>query len=932
MDSTTLFVGNDILDLDFTDTQTDSIQIIAQGGCNASLGDAVEIRISSPNNCFNETYFTDINGVLTVNDLPARDYSVEVIDIITTSTNKTNILEQIGSPKKVELDLTLRDTAEIITEIDSTTITPELLDTLANDSIIVLQEADTVFAGSFDTMRAEVEPKATYIYRSPLDISVDFDAAGADITGCTSMPAGDPVIVVEQGTPYVLTFEVKELLGQDCYIDTGFLKIYDFVSDREGTPISIPIKGGFATYVMEPGEPNIASNPTFHDHEKLLYVIPEVDLVEPEPIEYWLFVTGSKANTPTFITRTPEIPMVVLHDPPGDNSYSYIEKGTTFSNFTTNEVLVGGDAGIFANLLLGAKVLTPFSGNGFGTIIKFEAEAGRDNFNRNGIYTNITFTETFSTSDLDNITGDAGDVYVGAAYNQEYSLAEELTFDESQCMGIVDIIPSLAEQTFATTFVYTELHVKNTLLPTFSFLKENIIDGREFDDLPVEEQAEVNNLTSDSLMWEQILEKNEMARDEDATFIENISFSAGAPITREYSQDTTTSVSYEYNIFVNTAFALGAKIDNESGIWFDSELGVMGKFRWSTTTNTGNDTTRTRTVGYVLDDGDIGDFFSVDILDDEDYNVPAFKLKLGTSSCPQEPGSQARDRATIKILPPEITNVPADGSANFVCQITNISESFETREYAVRVVSTTNPDGAQIRLGGQLINNSGANFFLNHNETLNLNLSVIKGPIANNYTDIGIMVYPPCEYELWQDNGNLVNGDTAFIKILNFQSECTNVSLKNPDDGWLINQNSPALTQFTFSGYDVNNEKFESLELQIKEEGSGYVTQMTIDKDDLIGPNYDLFLDMSNFEDGAYRVRAMANCGLGGVTYSSEKKGIIDRTSLAPFGTPTPSDGFLRFGQEISVSYDKFIDCGFGFNYQPVVKLIREDNGDEIPT
>jgi hypothetical protein len=269
-------------------------------------------------------------------------------------------------------------------------------------------------------------------------------------------------------------------------------------------------------------------------------------------------------------------------------------------------------------------------------------------------------------------------------------------------------------------------------------------------------------------------------------------------------------------------------------------------------------------VGYVFDDNDICDFFSVDILQDVAYNVPAFRLKLGTTSCPQEPGTQARDRATIQILPPELTNIPPGESANFICQITNVSESFETREYAVRVIGTTNPDGMIVTLAGQWIGSGDGTFFLERGQTSNLNLSFEQGPLANLYENIGIMIYPPCEYELWQDNGNLTNSDTAWIKRIELQTQCTNVALHLPDDGWLVNQQSNNMIHAAFTGYDINNELFQSVTLQIKKEGQGYVDQITVNKADLIGPFYVIFLDVSQFPDGKYRLRAKAYCGPGG--------------------------------------------------------------------
>lgn len=926
---TTLTISSDSFNLDFTDVETDSLQVVIQGGCGASLGDSVEFRITSPNNCFYETYVTDQSGKMTIYDLPSRDYFVEVLRVYNpvAGINEGTILDQIGIPHGLEVNLTVRDTSEMIVAVDSTIIIPEIRDTLPNDSVRIVQEADTVLAGSLDTIVGEVEPMARFIYRAPLNISVDFEQAGATLPpGCTNSE-GDPIILVDRGERYLLEFDVVEMLGTGCAIDEGFLRIYDFVSDKDGEFIKIPIINGYAQYWMEPGIPNIATSPT-HNHEKLLYIVPEVDLIDPVPVEYWIMVLGAKSNAPTFFTRTPEIPSLILHDPPGDNSYAYVEAGTSFTSFTTNEVANGGAAGAYANLVIGTKIKSPISEAGFGVLVDFEIEAGRDNFNRDGFYQTITFNETFSTSDSELFTGNEGDIFIGAGYNQEYSLSDKLTFNE--CTPEVSIVPALADQTFATTFVYTEHHIKNTLLPNFGFLKDNILAGRPFDSISVDDQAEVNNLIADSVLWEQILLKNRIARDSTSIFKENISFSAGAEVAREFETVNTSSESYEYNVFVNIDFALGAKVINESGAWFDSEFGVMGSFRHSTTTASGTENMRHRKVGYVLNDDDLGDYFSIDVTRDTAYSVPAFNLKLGTTSCPQEPGSQGRDKPGISITPPVLTEVPSNGSANFVCNLTNLSESYETREYAVRVVSTTNPDGAIVHLGGTNINNKEASYFLPRGETVNLNLSVERGPLASQYDSIGIMIYPPCEYDIWQNNGVLRNADTAYIKV-HFQSECSNISLQEPMDGWLINSNSPQLFPIVFSGYDINNPLLEKLTLQIKKEGEGYFNLTSITSDQLSSGRYFTDIDLSSFDDGAYRIRAIADCGSGGITYSSEKKGIINRSSLAPFGMPSPSDGFLRIGQDIRVDFDKSLDCNFA-QYSPVVKLIRADNNEEIPS
>ncbi|MCY1723532.1 carbohydrate-binding protein [Prolixibacteraceae bacterium Z1-6] len=921
--STTVFVNDDVIDIDFTDLQIDSIQVKVQGGCGDPVATSVTVQVTSPGNCFNKNYTTDENGLLMLSDLPAREYSVQVIAL---NPVNSGILDQIGN-KPIVIDLTIRDTAEFVSERDSLDITPADTIFLPNNTMSITP-ADTVYLTVNDTTQGEVIPKADFIYHSPLQVEVDFADAGAEVLTSCKNSDNNPLILMEQNGKYKLLFDVSEELG-DCPIKEGKLKIFDFVSDRGDTPIEIPIVNGFAVYEITAGLPEIAES-VEHNHEKLLYVIPEVGFLDATPLEYWVTVTGVKTQAPSFITQSPEMPMLILHDPPGDNSYAYVEKGTTIKSFETHEMLIGGEAGAFANLLIGAKIITPFSSNGFGTLIKFSAVAGRDNFDRDGIETTITFNENFSTSSMDNLTGNDGDVYIGASFNQVFAYGDELSFDYDKCEVKVQAVPTIDVNGFATTFVYTEKHIESTLLPKLAELREDLIAGRDTSQLSEEEKVQANQLLYDIIHWKNVIAQNTANRDTNAVFKKNISFNAGAVYSNEYTSDTTNSTSFEYNTFVNIEFAAGIKIDNESGAWFDSELGVTAKFRWGTTTNTGTDTTNSRKVGYILDDGDIGDFFSVDIKEDVAYGVPAFTLKSGTTSCPHEPGSQPRDDARIQIFPPQINNVPIGGKAVFTANLLNESQSRETREYHVRVISTTNPDGAVVSIGGKQINNAPASFFLDFNQTASIALTVERGPLATTYDSIGIMMFPPCEYALWEDNGNITSGDTAWI-FVDFQSDCSNVSLHLPGDGWLVNQNNNDILNVAFSGYDLNNEKLESITLQLKKGNEGWLDVITYAKNELSGNFFDYAFDVSGLPDGSYRLRAKSYCGIeGGISYSSEQSGIIDRTSLAPFGTPSPADGFLRFGQEISVTFDKDINCNFA-SYNPnkpapSVKLFLNDS------
>ncbi|MCG8701514.1 MAG: fibronectin type III domain-containing protein, partial [Bacteroidales bacterium] len=805
--ATTVLIKADKLNLNFTDVQTDTLQVVVQGGCDASLGDSASVRVTSPGNCYDQTFYTDANGLLSIPNLAARKYSVQVTGIY---PNNSNIMDQIGNIP-VELDLTERDTATVITENVETNITPADTLFLPNGEMVITP-ADTAIVRTVDTTVTDVIAKARFIYRSPLNVNIAFSDAGAEEYTCSDPAYGSNIIVMNQDVRYNLQIEINESIG-NCPIDSGTLKIYDFVSDRESVQ-EFPIRNGVVNYDMMPGIPEVSSSKE-HNHQKLFYMVVETDFLDPVPITYWIFVEGNKSNAPSFTTRSPEIPMIILHDPPGDNSYSYIEKGTEIKYFERNEIVLGGEGGVFGELLIGAKVLTPFSSNGAGTTIDFSVAGGRDNFDRDGFETTVSFNETFSTSDAENLTGYPGDVYIGAAYNQEYSLAENLTWDKDSCKADYRIVPNIAVTGFATTFVYTEGHIKNVLLPTLDLLKNSIMDGKKFADLSAEDQEKVNTYIADSALWTSILTKNDSARDELAVFKENISFSAGAEISREFTSSRQSYVTYEYNKFVNTELAIGAKIDNESGAWFDSKFGVMAKFRYSNNKETGDDTLKYTTTGFILDDNDIGDFFSIDIKEDTAYGVPAFKLKLGTTSCPHEDGTQPRDMAQLGIDKKEVSNVPASGKATFKLDLKNLSESFETREYHLRVIPTSNPDGATIRLGGQIINTQPISYFLESRQTISAVLTVERGPIASTYPDLAIMMYPPCEYELWENNGSITSGDTMMFTV-NFETECISSTLHLPGDDWLVNQSNNDVLPIAFTGYDINNPVFESLTLQYK--------------------------------------------------------------------------------------------------------------------
>ncbi len=948
-DSFRFFINEDKQDIDFVDIQVDSIRVKVQDACKNPLitvGGGVfypRIRVQGQvgTGCFDGSYDVDANGLATL-VLPASSYSLSMDNSSTNhqvsdGTQKTQ-LDAIS----YEFDMRLRDSIQTFSPDTVWTRIPHIvtsnLDPNGNPIII---PGDTSFVVNQDTSIKALDWLADFVYYGPFKVVALWEDAGAEIikdchTNNTLFSVGDSVIVIESPATYPLGFEISDL-SAGCLVDTGVIKIWDFISDKEKTPFEIPIRNGYAYYGLIPGLPNTLGGGTY-PHQKYLYTQVSAGARRDEAHEWWAFVEGVYQLTPSVTTRSPQIPTLVVHDPPGDNSFSWIEKGSSYHSFDNTAYEISGSAGTYSDLIIGSSTLTSYFEATAGIQWKLEWLGGQNTFDKNVYETTVSFSETFSTSADPLFTGNDGDVYFGKATSQEWSVAQVLTYekDGNGCWTNLDEEPNVS-RALDGSFIFTEKHVKNVLIPQLEYLEKLYRLQAANTTNPTEQEElikEARLFQRDTSNWKMILTEVEKARSIDADYIENISFSAGASYDKLTEDNTTDGHSWVYTDFIDIKTSVGLKVEVKAGVWSDNTGGVAANFRHSFTRDKGHTNTDFFKVGYHLEDKDIGDFFSVNVLSDNTFGVPAFEIFGGTSSCPQEEGTQSRDRAAFNIYPPTRPNIPIGGTGHFVASLGNAGESQEAREYHVRVIPQTNPHGAQIRIGGQLINNGSASFFIDPFQTIDIALTIEQGPLSATYDNIGIMMYPPCEYELWENNGNLINGDTVWISA-SFQTECTQIALNSPVQGWLVNASSNNQLRFDFAGYDLNNSFFESITLEYKRNGQGWLDGPTLTRDNTWDVIKTYLWDVSSLADGAYSVRARANCGQGkGTTYSTTLSGLIDRNSIGPFGTPTPSDGFLRLGQDISVTFDKDIDCGFTDvipTYQPVISLTRTDDNTSIP-
>jgi hypothetical protein len=722
-DSVVINVSSDSFGVNFTDLTTDTLYITLQGGCHNQVAYDATVNIGSDNNGDFSYTNDDLRNSITSTVsqmliLPAQPYTVSFGHAYSGPASPNPNIDAAFGVSTITVDLTTKDTATT-SHVDTIIHTvPAVYDTLLNGQIITIAaHIDT----TVDTLTStvEVQHRADFIYHGQIIASVPNYPL---YTGCSNPPNNG--YILEQGENTAIQLMISEFYSYDstsCPVDSGQINIYDDVSDISQVQ-TVSFYNGSYTYVIQPGSPNIAS-----PYTKLLeffITVGNSNTTWPSTPQE-IIVLGQKPHTQTFVTKTPELPFFILHAPPGSNSFSFLGQDSSVNYSYSNSYQVGGSAGPYVDAKIGAGVPIPFTGIvvGAGVEITAEAQVGGSQEHSSNVNTTFTAHQQISTSNANanNATnsmyvGHEGDVYVGGSFNMIYALTDVIELNTS-CTIVRDTQLAWGANGLATNYIYTEDHIMNTLIPQLQELKA----------LSSVDTAALIQTYID--VWNQVVQKNHRNSDTTSTFVQNVSFSSGILYdnTTTSASDSTQSISY--NTFLNVDAGIGVvfgaldEFDNTS-------LGVKVNFNWNMNKDASTNVTKEKTIGYHLEDDFIGNYYSVNVNTDNAYGVPAFTVVAGATSCPHWPGTQARDSVQLTMDNYAVYNVPITQTANFTTNITNLSESQETRTYNVEAVPESNPNGAIISIGGQQINNSPASFTVAAGTSLPVILTVAPGPTA----------------------------------------------------------------------------------------------------------------------------------------------------------------------------------------------------------
>jgi hypothetical protein len=238
-----------------------------------------------------------------------------------------------------------------------------------------------------------------------------------------------------------------------------------------------------------------------------------------------------------FVTVAPEVPDIILRDPPGSNSFASIEKGTTISFKKSNSKSEEGSVGVGVYVSL-APTFTSQAGS---PIFKVETEVNAvltadTNFstsqqlNQDGSSTETyEFKNTISTSDSPLDVGAGADLYIGNAKNQYYGITNNMFITKTKPLKDGAQIPHIkvqdannndlyisfqetyfiAEQPTNTFFVYTQNHIIKNLIPSLDSLRLSAPEVLATTSADPNQIGSKNFYKEQISLWKKIIQDNE---------------------------------------------------------------------------------------------------------------------------------------------------------------------------------------------------------------------------------------------------------------------------------------------------------------------------------------------------------------------------------------------------------------------------------------
>lgn len=213
-------------------------------------------------------------------------------------------------------------------------------------------------------------------------------------------------------------------------------------------------------------------------------------------------VKGDVKKGADFYTQGPDEVLFVLRDPPGSNSYAYLEEGTVIEHSVTYNGSVRNEGTEDFNNEIGAKFITWTGAGPAGVVNETEiknefgvALVHKETVGRADNWTHRWETVTrYQTSDDPLYVGSNADLYVGVSTNIGIAATEFVSivpkslyelkpdnfeiipgFETTDTLYVVKTVGAGFSKSYGTSFAYTQVHIEQVLIPKLEELRNNLI-------------------------------------------------------------------------------------------------------------------------------------------------------------------------------------------------------------------------------------------------------------------------------------------------------------------------------------------------------------------------------------------------------------------------------------------------------------------------
>ncbi len=430
---------------------------------------------------------------------------------------------------------------------------------------------------------------------------------------------------------------------------------------------------------------------------------------------------------------TPNIPYLILQQPPGDESSATYSSGQTTCRATSTYIETSNGAGGYLSAKVGFE--------GSTGVIVVDAS----------IQSTIAVTGSFSITGTQidestieecvevkqNIETNGETVFAGIGQKIKYGFYDYVQLNSSNCTVRIECgMVYLPDENSATEFIYSE-----------SFIRSDIQAQLAIADDVSNPAIMRNRAYSQAQVWQNVLDEYEKDL-ENAVYPKPIQFDAAAGA---FGQTETVTVNASHTSSFQMAYEAGAAID---AVFEVAGNGVSfgGFFQWNKTvgseiTSTNNQTTE---ISFDLDDNDnysgVIDKFDISIGTNPTYGTPIFKLNQGTeTSCAYEGGLRLdQPFVFFDINNSECKNFTQGNisGTQYNIPITVRNEGSQMRSFDITIQNSNN-------LGLQINTQNPAAPYaqfadIGPGSSVTKTLLITKNTINDNYNDIKVLVYPRC--------------------------------------------------------------------------------------------------------------------------------------------------------------------------------------------